>query len=83
MNLSQKRGVTGNNGKPQNRLYTIKRLWDYLMFYKWVFILAIISFLKYPFAVFMLSVVSFVSSGILRYVYRLPVFLSILKFSIS
>lgn len=42
MNLSQKRGVTGNNGKPQNRLYTIKRLWDYLMFYKWVFILAII-----------------------------------------
>ena len=38
--------------------------------------------LKYPFTLFILSVVSFVSSGILRYVYRLPVFLSILKFSI-
>ena len=42
MNLSQKRGVTGNNSKPKNRVYTLKRLWDYLMYYKWIIIMVII-----------------------------------------
>ena len=42
MNFSQKRGISGNNGKPQNRIYTLKRLWDYLMYYKWIIIIVII-----------------------------------------
>ena len=42
MNFSQKRGVSGNSGKPKNRIYTLKRLWDYLMYYKWIIISVII-----------------------------------------
>ena len=42
MNFSQKRGISGNNSKPKNRIYTLKRLWDYLMYYKWIIIAVII-----------------------------------------